>query len=126
MVSGGRRHSEGSGSETQGLGACRRVLEFGDVGPVNLAYNPYFFSLFFQSKQYFSLTTNQPIMLCSRLISTAKRGRDFCHDLLRQSQRDFTSLFPTHPHFINSAEEFHPRETLIISFFINMVRHQHN
>jgi hypothetical protein len=32
-----------------------------------------FFGLFFQSEQYFSLTTNQPTVFFSRLISTAER-----------------------------------------------------
>jgi hypothetical protein len=42
------------------------------------------------------------------------------------------SLFLTHPDFGNSAEEFHPHETLSIpvkllsSLFINMVSHQHS
>jgi hypothetical protein len=46
--------------------------------------------------------------------------------------RDFMSLFPIHPDFGNSAEEFHPYETLstpmklLSSFFINMTPHQHN
>jgi hypothetical protein len=31
-----------------------------------------FFSLFFQPEQYFSLTTNQPTVFFSRLISTAE------------------------------------------------------
>jgi hypothetical protein len=37
----------------------------------------------------------------------------------------FMIQFPTHPYFGNSAEEFHPHETLIISHFINTVPHQH-
>jgi hypothetical protein len=45
---------------------------------------------------------------------------------------DFMSLFPTHPYFRNSAEEFYPHETLstpmklLSSLFINKVSHQHN
>jgi hypothetical protein len=45
---------------------------------------------------------------------------------------DFMSLFPTHPDFRNSAEEFHSHETLstpiklLSSLFINIVPHQYN
>jgi hypothetical protein len=35
------------------------------------------FSLFFQPEQYFSLTTNQPTVFFSRLISTAERGLQY-------------------------------------------------
>jgi hypothetical protein len=37
-------------------------------GPVHSAYNPSFFSLFFQSEQYFSLIINQPAVFFSGLI----------------------------------------------------------
>jgi hypothetical protein len=45
------------------------------VGPVHSAYNPSFLTYFFQPEQYFSLTTNQPTVFFSRLISTAERLR---------------------------------------------------
>jgi hypothetical protein len=42
------------------------------MGPVHPAYNPYF-QLIFLVETVFSLTTNQPIVFFSRLISTAER-----------------------------------------------------
>jgi hypothetical protein len=52
---------------------------------------------------------------------------------LGQSQWRFhATVFPTHPDFGNSAEEFYPHETLsapmklLSSLFINTVPHQHN
>jgi hypothetical protein len=44
-------------------------------GSVHPAYNPSFSACFFQSEQYFSLTTNQPTVFFSRLISPAERGQ---------------------------------------------------
>jgi hypothetical protein len=42
-----------------------------DRGPVQPAYNPYFFSLFFQSEQYFSLTKNQKKQCFNLFFSTS-------------------------------------------------------
>jgi hypothetical protein len=46
------------------------------MDPVHPAYNPSFSSCFFQPEQYFSLTTNQPTVFFSRLISTAERAME--------------------------------------------------
>jgi hypothetical protein len=43
------------------------------IGPVHPAYNPSFSACFFSSNKYFSLTTNQPTVFFSRLISPAER-----------------------------------------------------
>jgi hypothetical protein len=42
--------------------------------PVHLAYNPSYSVYFFQPKQYFSLTKNQPTVFFNRLIIPAERG----------------------------------------------------
>jgi hypothetical protein len=39
---------------------CNSGDGMGMHDPVHPAYNPYFLAYFFQSEQYFSLTTNQP------------------------------------------------------------------
>jgi hypothetical protein len=44
------------------------------LGPVHLAYNPFYSAyFFFQPEQYFSLIKNQPTVFFSRLIIPAKR-----------------------------------------------------
>jgi hypothetical protein len=48
---------------------------------------------------------------CSRL-STSSVRENCCLTAQASLNGDFMSLFPTHPNFENSAEEFHPYETL--------------
>jgi hypothetical protein len=45
------------------------------VGSVHPAYNPSFSARFFFSRNNIFLTTNQPTVFFSRLISTAERGQ---------------------------------------------------
>jgi hypothetical protein len=60
--------------------------------------------LFFQPEQYFSLTTNQPTVFFSRLISPAERGlkmhNPFAYSIKKNKEKQFTpihsSLFPCH------------------------------
>jgi hypothetical protein len=44
-----------------------------NIGPVHSAYNPSFSACFSSRNSIFFLTTNQPIVFFSRLISTAER-----------------------------------------------------
>jgi hypothetical protein len=62
-------------------------FEFESNGSVHLAYNPSFSACFFQPEQYFSLTTNQPTVFFSQLISTVERGR------CKQGPGSFSSFF---------------------------------
>jgi hypothetical protein len=60
-------------------------------GSVHPTYNPSFSAYFFQSEQYFSLTTNQPTVFFSRLISIAER--DACLLCLSRQPCMLLSLF---------------------------------
>ena len=44
------------------------------IGPVRLSYNSYF-SAFFQSEQYFSLTTNQRTVLSAMAFQRSEQGQ---------------------------------------------------
>jgi hypothetical protein len=48
--------------------------------------------LFFQPEQYFSLTTNQPTMFFSRLISPAERG---LYNIVRSKQTKVADVLST-------------------------------